>query len=167
MLNDPYGTHVPVLQAMGKLLNPRRVLEFGTGFYSTLTFLNRDYYAGLKVLHAVESDPNWVKHIRQFSDDKRLRYVEHPATLVDYDMVFVDNGQTEDERVVVLRALMAGDVTCPVIIHDSERQAYRNAVQFERVWEWTAVHPQTMVCWNGDHGDLRERMDEMMAREKR
>jgi len=159
MLTDPYSTHMPVLQAVGKLINPRRVLEFGTGIYSTLTFLNRNYYAGLVTLHAIENDPSWIERIKQLTDDRRLRYVEHPADLDGYDIIFVDNGQSDHDRMLVIRALVAAGVTGPVIIHDSELQQYRDAARFDNIWEWTGRRPATMVCWNGDYPELREGLD--------
>src|SRR4051794_36469667 len=56
--ND-YATHLPVLIALGGYLPIRRVLELGSGLYSTPAFLDRGAFPYLELLLSIEHDREW------------------------------------------------------------------------------------------------------------
>src|SRR5215217_6843162 len=63
-LND-YATHVPILIGLARLREIKSVLEFGCGYYSTLTFLNRGAFPHLERLQSVENDVTWAETIHE------------------------------------------------------------------------------------------------------
>src|SRR5450759_2469319 len=69
-----YATHVPYLTGIAKLAEVRRVVEFGCGEYSTLTFLDREVFPALERLDSFEDDPQWIEKVRVMAaGDKRMR----------------------------------------------------------------------------------------------
>lgn len=162
MFRDPYSTHRPVLQACGTIIAPARVLELGAGWYSTATFLDPEYYPALEVLHTVEPDAEWrslLHRLAGLAGAVAWEYIEHPTSYAGYDMIFIDSGPTDADRLQVIRRIVDAGVTCPVVLHDYENQHYRTAAKFEHVWEWRGLMPATAVLWNGDKPGLREALD--------
>lgn len=68
----PYGTHVPVLMAAIALIKPKRILELGSGFYSTPLFLDKRYCPSVTQLTSIETDASWFEHVRSvLGEDQR------------------------------------------------------------------------------------------------
>lgn len=149
---DVYATHLNILRLMGQVVNPLSVLELGAGFYSTGVFLDRKVYPALRWLDSVELNDEWRHMVRERYPDERLTlYNGQPTRPVNsYGLVFIDDGQSAEERVRSIDLVVRAGVNVPVVIHDFENPLYRQAADFERVMEYDAETPHTAICWNGD-----------------
>jgi hypothetical protein len=155
-----YATHVPILIGIGGSLRIAKILEFGAGFYSTLTFLNRTAFPDVTSVCTIESDPNWISKVcAAAKDDPRLsiRHVPEPVEstlaeidLADYDLVLIDSSTVAERRAALIRQL-AGRSTGKslVVIHDFEIDLYRRAAKgFVNRVDYSAFNPGTGVLWN-------------------
>jgi len=157
---NPYLTHIPVLLSLPSWIRVRNVLEFGCGDFSTRTFLDRQYYPELQRIDSYENDSTWATHIRQqFGGDARLsvRFVDgaicdtvHSLNLEQYDLVFIDDSATGEERSATIRAVA---LQCPkraiVVVHDFEYYPYRRAsAAFRHRFRFTSLNPNTGLLWN-------------------
>jgi predicted O-methyltransferase YrrM len=157
-----YATHIPVLLGLARVMRIENVLELGCGDYSTLTFLNAVAFPSLVSLHSLETDQGWLDRIRAaVGDDPRvstrlvsrgMRSMIEQTNLDDYDLVFVDDSTSAEDRAATIRALSANrPKRAVVVIHDFEIQAYREAAAaFQHQFIFKAFNPQTGVVWNGD-----------------
>jgi len=111
--ND-YATHLPVLIGLGSRRRIKSVLELGCGHYSTRTFLNRKTFADLTVLDSYETDDSWATALKDVTNDARANIHVVPAPMADviqsvdlraYDLIFVDDSTSEQDRVATIRAL--------------------------------------------------------------
>lgn len=121
-MNDPYGSHLPVLKLPEIRKLSKRVLEFGGGLHSTGHFLG----VADKVT-TVETDPDWAFKLEdKFGrrDNFTLRQ-SRPESLRDYDLVFVDDGTSAGERIETLEWILARKTRPPVLLHDAEVPEYR------------------------------------------
>ena len=148
---DVYSTHLNILRLMGQVVNPTAVLELGAGFYSTGLFLDRTVYPALRWLDSVELNDEWRHMVRERYPDERLTLFNGQPTrpLYSYGLVFIDDGQTLEERVRSIEFIVRAGVNVPVVIHDFENPHYRHAADFEWVMEYEAETPHTAICWNG------------------
>jgi hypothetical protein len=161
----PYGSHVPVLMICCTVFRPKRVLELGTGHFSTSLFLDRDVCPSVERLHSVENDRGWFDQVRQAysADDKwepdmwtgpiheQIRHLD----LLNYDLIFVDDSQDQESRSRSIQAVFAGKPRCPVVIHDAECWRYRRHVWAHQPYViFNAFTPQTAVCLPS-HGPQR------------
>jgi hypothetical protein len=163
--DNPYATHIPVLIGIGKLFKIRRILELGSGLYSTSTFLNKSVFPDLISLRSFENDPAWPHKIPDpIKNDPRMT-----LTLVDgsissaiknvdsgkYDLVFVDDSANEAERTATIAQITQSffDSTI-VLIHDYEVDSYRNASKaFSNRFVFEAFNPNTGLLWNNARVD--------------
>jgi hypothetical protein len=156
-MTDAYATHLPVLRALGRHLLIRRVLEFGAGWHSTPMFLNRSSYPALERLVSVEAYADWRAALgEKYGSDKRWHCVEAWDGSVDYDLIFIDDGLSEAERVQTIRRVSAMMPTCPVVIHDFERVAYQQAAVGLHAYKFVdnSRLPQTAMLVSGSHRDF-------------
>jgi predicted O-methyltransferase YrrM len=161
--ND-YATHVPILVGIASAFRIVKILEFGSGLYSTLTFLNRFAYPDVREIDSIETDPQWMSKISNAaSEDSRLRMhlVEEPIERVlenfvhhDYDLVFVDSSTDAKRRASLLGALArTKSLNALIALHDFEVGLYRAAAQpFANRVECAAYNPSTGVLWQSDPG---------------
>jgi predicted O-methyltransferase YrrM len=161
--ND-YATHVPILVGIASAFRIVKILEFGSGLYSTLTFLNPFAYPDVCEIDSIETDPEWMSKISiAASRDSRLRMhlVEEPIERVlenfvhhDYDLVFVDSSTDANRRASLLRALArTKSLNALIAIHDFEVGLYRAAAQrFGNRVECAAYNPSTGIVWQSDPG---------------
>ena len=162
---DPYTTHLPSLLALGAIVRPSRVLEYGSGLISTPTFLNRKVFPALTSLVSFENHRDWYEAVAsRIGDDARLqlRLVDGPMNcavagrdLAAADLVFVDDYHCDPPplpgRADTIAALAAlRPCGFPIIIHDLElRHIRRSAGRFQHIFRVDAFNPQTGVVWNG------------------
>ena len=159
-IND-YATHIPILVGIAQRFKIRRVLELGCGAFSTSTFLNREIFADLDRLDSYETDRLWLdKTATAFQADDRFRprltsgamaSGLRDAKLEIFDLIFVDDSSSADERKETIRQLanqpQPGQL---IVIHDFEIGDYRDAASsFEHRQIFRAFTPQTGVVWNG------------------
>lgn len=129
-VNDPYGTHLNILRAIGKGITT--VLELGAGQYSTPLFLDRSVYPDLTNLCTIEQNKDWVPSI----DDPRhhIAIIPEPIenfldtlTLDSYDLIFIDNSDKAESREATLRYIAEKAGRSLIVTHDWERESYREA----------------------------------------
>ena len=162
MNNDPYATHLHVLQAIGMLFSPATILELGSGVYSTPLFCNKDIFAGVKRLEVYENNKKWHTDVLKSLPKRRVvNFTLYENSIVDelrsldlneFQLIFIDNGVSLEERAATIKEIAMQKLEEPlIVIHDFEHVAYQWAAD---QWEHLLVHvkryPQTAVLWNGD-----------------
>jgi len=157
--ND-YATHVPILIGVARMREIKNVLEFGCGRYSTLTFLNRAAFPHLERLHSVENDIAWGETVNEMAKhDERwsLSLVSgHIAPsiadldLESFDLIFIDDSKTSEERVATICAVAQKQPQRPLIaIHDFEVGEYQQAATaFRQRYKFRAYTPKTGLISN-------------------
>ena len=154
-----YATHVPILVGVGCSLRIAKVLEFGAGFYSTLTFLNRSAFPDITSVYSIESDSEWISRVYAAAkDDPRLRIRRVPEPiesilaeldLAEYDLVLVDSSTEAPRRAALIRQLARRPSPCLVVIHDFEIDLYKQAAKgFLKFVDYSAFNPCTGILWH-------------------
>ncbi|HEX7334962.1 MAG TPA: class I SAM-dependent methyltransferase [Pyrinomonadaceae bacterium] len=156
-LND-YATHVPILIGLARLREIKSVLEFGCGYYSTLTFLNRAAYPHLERLQSVENDASWAETIHEAakSDERwtlnlvRREIADSVPDLEAFDLILIDDSKTSAQRSATIRAVAAKQPQRAwIAIHDFEVGEYRRAAaDFKQRHIFRAFNPETGVVSN-------------------
>ncbi len=158
---NPYATHLPVLCAMGAVVEPARIVEFGSGLISTCGFQNRVAFPELACLDTFENDPDWYPRVfQQVGDDSRVKLSLMDAPMkevvkgVDFksaDLIFVDDSKSHEERARTIQELAKHPLRgIPIVVHDFENWRIRWAVRrFDHVFSANALNPQAGVIWNG------------------
>lgn len=154
--ND-YATHIPILIGLARMREVRRVLEFGCGRYSTLTFLNRAAFPHLEQLYSVENDDSWAKEIQEAAkDDDRwtLQFVNKEMSeavfdlhLEAFDLILIDDSKTSMQRAATIRTVARKQPQHPwIVVHDFEVEEYRRAASgFAHCHRFRAYNPETGV----------------------
>jgi len=157
---NPYGTHIPVLIGLARIFEVRRVLEFGCGQYSTLMFLNRAAFPHLVELMSLETDFNWLNSLAKQTDSDLRVKLEHvkgqmrsavlDIELNNYDLVFIDDSTTAEDRAATIYGIAAKRADSTVIvIHDFEVSLYRQAIKsFANKFKFDTLNPHTGIAWN-------------------
>ena len=156
--ND-YSTHVPILIGLARLREIRTVLEFGCGYYSTLTFLNRTAFPDLQRLRSVENDVEWADMISEVAnDDDRWTLNRIDGETADavprldleaFDLILIDDSKTSAQRSSTIRAIANKHPQRPwIAIHDYEVDEYQGAARaFKHRYAFKAYNPHTgLVC---------------------
>jgi len=176
--HNDYATHLPVLVGIGSVLPVKKVLEFGSGFHSTLTFLNRLAFPELVLVESVESDVEWMSRISVAAKGDprlRMRYVPEPIERVlseirldCYDLVLVDSSTEACRRASLIEELgERKDLRGIVAIHDFEIGLYRAAAKnFRNLVEYTAYNPCTGLLWQTEdkHATTLKKMSKVIDR---
>jgi hypothetical protein len=151
------GTHLPILLGLARLFLIRNILEFGSGKFSTLSFLDRRYFPEAERVHSFETDYNWKQRVEaQAAGDRRLMIelidadVPRFAASCDYptyDLVLVDNGPARAETIAEVAAHRLDWKL--VVIHDFEMLPYQRAARaIRKKFCFDAYCPHTAVAWN-------------------
>jgi len=156
--ND-YATHVPVLIGLARRREIKSVLEFGCGYYSTLTFLNRLVFPRLERLRSIENDAAWSQRVTELAkNDSRWTLDLVPGEIADsvrdlnletFDLVLIDDSKISAQRAATIRAVANKQPQRPwIVIHDFEFQEYRDAARgFAHRHSFRAYNPHTgLVC---------------------
>ena len=158
-LND-YATHVPILIGLARMREMRNVLEFGCGYFSTLTFLNRAAFPHLERLHTVENDISWSETINEVAKaDARwiLQLVKGEIAgsvskldLESFDLILIDDSKTSAQRAATIRAVAYEQPQRPwIAIHDFEVNEYQQAGSgFRQRRRFKAYNPETGLVSN-------------------
>lgn len=143
-----YSSHLYVLKRIPKLLDIKRVIEFGCGEFSTKIFLK---YPAIQNLYSLESDTKWYHDFLKELKDERLTRILSPEdelieiakTLGRVDLVFVD-GKAEHYRGPTM--LAAKEMTDLVVAHDAENKNYLPFINsFKYVWIYKKEKPYTAI----------------------
>lgn len=156
----PYATHIPVLMGLSRLVNPKTVIEFGSGEFSTPMFLDRGVFPALQSMKSYENNRDWhAKVATLVSSDSRggVELVNGPiasaVTARDVqkaELIFVDDSDERGriETIKAIAGLKPRDI--PVIVHDFELWRLRRTGQlFEQRFTFNLWNPQTAVLWSG------------------
>ena len=156
---NPYATHVPYLVGVVAITGPRRVLELGSGIFSTLTLMDSTVCPSIESLDSFEDDLEWFQSMgERLGGDRRanLQLVQTPlASAVEsmdldrYDLILVDNSRTCEERTRTLRSVFSRWKCLNVVmVHDFEIADYRRAAScpLKRI-TFKAYSPCTGVLW--------------------
>jgi len=157
----PYGSHVPILMALGKITQPKRILELGGGFFSTPLFLDRCHFPSVEQLTTVETDqwcwdrlrveiggnPRWSLQAISTSVAQWLEETEVMTQIRTYDLIFVDDSSDVMMRSNSLDRLFRVSPLCPVCLHDVQLWQLRPHVwRHPKAVIFDAFNPQTGVC---------------------
>ena len=156
-----YATHIPILLGLSGIREIRNVLEFGCGYYSTLTFLNTSAFPHLERLHSIENDDSWAQTIQETAkDDRRWRLQLVNGEISDavadldlesFDLILIDDSASFEQRVATIGAIARKQPEHPwIVIHDFEVEEYRHAASaFKHRHRFRAYNPETGVVGNG------------------
>jgi hypothetical protein len=121
-MRDPYASHLSVLTTLLNTYHPERVLEYGSGKYSTPLFLSRRH---IKKLTVVEQDLVWRQELVYNNHDPRMTVLaEGNPSPMNYDLILIDDGITSEQRCRTIRAVLSRRHPV-VVIHDAEVEEYR------------------------------------------
>lgn len=147
------ATHLPVLELM-KRTNIRRVLELGSGEYSTKKFLE---FPDLEKLFSYEDDTEWFLLMNNLKDRRFITFLEKDLVKVVgeidlnfFDLIFVDCCQYPEERVAVIKKLAEQRPKAIVIIHDFENKLYQAEAKFDHKIVYDELVPNTAILWNNE-----------------
>jgi predicted O-methyltransferase YrrM len=155
--DTPYATHTPILMGIGRSQKIRKVLELGSGPYSTAIFLDREVFPDLESLVSYEDDPEWLPVVQAaVGDDPRLdlRMVNAvresvPDDISDFDLIFIDDSRSPAERSQTIASVREKHPRAIVAIHDYEQRPYRAAARgFDQRHVVGTFTPQVGVCYN-------------------
>lgn len=145
---------------LARIREVRKVLEFGCGYYSTLTFLNAAVFPHLERLVSVENDAAWAGTIQETAkNDPRWTLdlvdgeISESVSTLDleaYDLILIDDSETSDQRVCTIREVTKRMPHRPwIVIHDFEVENYRRAASgFRQTHRFKAYNPNTGFLWN-------------------
>lgn len=137
------------------------MLEFGCGYYSTLTFLNRSAFPHLERLESIENDVAWGGTIQETAKsdarwtlkllDGEISESVSTLDLEAFDLILIDDSQTSAQRVCTIREVSTRAPHRPwIVIHDFEVEEYRRAAAgFRQGHRFKAYNPNTGLLWNG------------------
>jgi hypothetical protein len=161
---------LPVLMGLSSLFTVRRVLELGAGRHSTSAFLDRYLFPDLLVLHSLENDQSWLDEVTsEHAHDPRVQFTSVAGamqsalsnlSLGEYDLIFVDDSKTIEERTQTIDAFTH---QCPVgplmVIHDFEQVPYQEAADRTMLRHvFDTYLPATGVLWRVGGGDVDGRL---------
>ncbi len=177
----PFATHLPILVGLPGLRPIRKVVEFGSGPFSTGAFLESNIYPELITLESYDDDPIWFDRVQSGHIGQQklsLTLVEGPvsaavedASLDDADLIFVDDSKTRDARSATIEAACE---RLPdgawLVIHDFEIGQYQTASRSAAYrYIFTTFKPHVGVLWNTpyDHAPPLKRLERMIRRKRR
>lgn len=149
-----------MLIGIARIREVRKVLEFGCGYYSTLTFLNPAVFPYLDRLESIENDTAWAETIHEGArNDARWTLnlvrgeISESVSTLDleaFDLILIDDSQTSEQRVLTIREVSKRAPHRPwVVIHDFEIEDYRRAASgFRQTHRSKAYNPNTGLLWN-------------------
>lgn len=140
---DRYASHLPVLRDTVHHVRPRRVLEFGGGHHSTPFFLSCD---DVEELVTVETSPKWRGELEKYACD-RLRVVEDVEDVAGFDLVFIDDGTSAQERAETIRNVLCG-AHRTVVIHDVDVPEYMALIENHEHKVWSTSPPTAVIEGN-------------------
>jgi hypothetical protein len=158
----PYATHLPVLVGVASAFRLERVVEFGSGDFSTLTFLDQVVFPNVLRIESYENNLEWMQHVQArlagnpravcHFFEGRMRDAVCRADLAAADLIFIDDSPSGWERAHTIKELAREYLERPMtIVHDYDLPAIRVACRkFEHRFPFTFFTPQSCAVWNGD-----------------
>jgi predicted O-methyltransferase YrrM len=160
------STHLPILMFLARTRKISKVLEFGSGMFSTLNFLDKNCFPDLNHLKSYETDAFWASKMKELvmADPRsELIFSENPlAGLVanmdmDFDLILVDNSMESKQRCDTIRQVAKVAHRAIVVIHDYEHPPYQRAAKgFQHKYRFLAFNPNTGLVWNNNDYEANE-----------
>ncbi len=159
--NEPYATHVPILVGVAAAFKSESIIEFGSGTFSTLAFLNETAFPFIRRVDSYENDQKWFNQVRkELTRGARvnLHFVEGEmhqavgaANPTNADLIFIDDSPTAIARVPTVREVARRCGVQPIVIlHDNDLWRLRLASRrFENRISFNTFNPQCCVMWHG------------------
>lgn len=148
-----YASHMPILIGIASKTRIRRILEFGSGEFSTNLFLNLEAFPDLVELISVESANHWIRRFNTVDDVRFIITAEEPPDLSRFDLIFVDSPSTEERKATLRQLAAQPQLTGFIVLHDSENPAYEpEFALFPHHFDISAYEPATTVIWH-EHGN--------------
>jgi hypothetical protein len=158
---EPYATHVPVLVGVAAAIRPQSLIEFGSGSFSTLSFLDDVAFPTIQRVDSYENNLEWFEQVRQgipANTRVHLHYIEgdmyravDSAKTPSASMIFIDDSPSAEARVPTVEEVARLCGTGPVVVlHDNDLWRLRLATRkFEHRISFNAFNPQCCVMWHG------------------
>ncbi len=177
----PFATHLPILAGLPILRPIRKVVEFGSGPFSTGAFLRPEVYPDLERLESYDDDPDWFQRVQQqnIGENKlSLTLVNGPvsgavagAGLADADLIFIDDSKTREARAETIKSVCAHlPDNAWVVIHDFEVRQYKKAARLApHRYAFTTLRPHVGVLWksNDDSADKLKQLEKKIRNKHR
>jgi hypothetical protein len=155
---ERYASHLPVLLAMAIAVQPKRLLELGSGLFSTPALLDRNMFPTLESITSIEDDAGWLQRVRaEVPADARHHLIATAsvpdwclaADLSGFDVIFIDDSTTVENRAMTIRAVLErASAEVVIVIHDFQFDAYRKAVAEPWMCHvFEAFYPSTGVVY--------------------
>jgi len=161
---DNVGTHIPVLDLMIRLSNIKRILEFGTGVYSTNKLLE---FPNLEMLTSYEDVPDWFAKIAKVKNsklnlifEKDLLSIARSINLDEFDLIFIDCCSLPEARAPIIKAISERKPRAIVVIHDVYDDIDRIPGvlnDFDNLAIYAKIGPATGILWNQISGSAKIR----------
>lgn len=159
---NSFASHIPVLIGIGKIIQPKSVLELGPGLFSTPLFVNPVFFPNVSHITCVESEKDWYEKVQSnfigkdmvelvFAEPNVSNYVSSIET--SFDLIFIDDSLTTEERASTIKkvAQMKDLNNTVVVIHDFEVPEYQQASRlFEHRYIFQCFNPNIGVVYNGN-----------------
>ncbi len=159
---QPFATHIPVIVGVAAACLPQRLVEFGSGNYSTLAFLDETVFPSLVQVESYENNLYWMQQMEaklagnprvvcRFFEG-RMRGAVSGANLTEADLIFIDDSPSGWERSHTLIEVARNCGDRPItIVHDYELPTLRLTCRmFEHRFAFTTFTPQCCAVWNGN-----------------
>jgi hypothetical protein len=159
---QPYATHIPVLVGVAAACRPKRLVEFGSGDFSTLTFLDQTVFPSILRVESYENNPEWMQHMEAKLAGNprgvvhffqgRMRAAVAAADPGAADLIFIDDSPSGWERAHTVLEVARTCRERPIaVVHDYDLPAIRLACRkFKHRFAFTSFTPQSCAVWNGD-----------------
>jgi hypothetical protein len=159
---QPFATHIPVLVGVAAACLPQRLVEFGSGNFSTLAFLDEAVFPSLVHVESYENNLYWMQQMEAklagnprvtcHFFEGRMRGAVSGANLAAADLIFMDDSPSGWER---SHTLIEVARTCgerpTTIVHDYELPTLRLAcLKFDHRFAFATFTPQCCAVWNGN-----------------
>lgn len=154
MSRGEYSSHLPTLRRVLRDFPIKRVLETGSGLYSTAFFLAR----GVELV-SIENNPDWGQPKRPRHD---FRLVDGPVwqhlpPLEGFDLIFVDDDPPEEREETLRRVLAAAPAL--VVAHDADHNKFDEILSGFAQYRDSSRKPHTAVL----HPRPNERFEQWLA----
>ena len=80
------ATHLPVLELMKRVSNIRKILELGSGEYSTRKFLE---FPNLETLYSYEDNEEWFNIMKRVKDKKLIMMLEKDLSQIILGTIYL------------------------------------------------------------------------------
>jgi hypothetical protein len=159
--NEAYATHSPILVGVAAAFRPESIIEFGSGDFSTASFVDEAAFPSIRRVDSYENDREWFDQVRQKLSSSRLvnfHFVAgdmykavRAANPAAADMIFIDDSSTTRARVSTVEEVARSCGTRPlVVLHDNDQRRLRLAtLKFEHRASINTFNPQCCVMWHG------------------